>query len=330
MNRGAHLSAALEDLEDAEILALLAQSDRWAASIGGSTARARVAGADVFVKQLALTSEERNDPTSTANRFDLPATCHYGIVSPGCGVGREITAHEVTSGWVRTGATDVFPLLHHWRVLDRPCHPDLSEFTDQEVERRWGAAWPRVRARVEGLRAAPSSVVLFLEHVPETLETWLRQQLAAGRGGAAFGDALEQVVAATAWWGGRGLRHFDVHPGNILVRGGRLLFTDFGLTLHDDFAMDPQERAFFTSHDSYDHDCGITTLLHWVLAETGAGSHGQRMQVLRAAAADRSTSALDGARTALGGGADLIAQHAALAIATTERFDALMKDASAL
>ena len=329
VDRGADLSAVLEDLADADVLALLAQTDDWATSIGGSTARARLEGFDVFVKQLPLTPQERGEPTSTANRFDLPASCHYGITSPGFGAGREVAAHEATSRWVRAGVTDVFPLLHHWRVVDRPCRPDLSEFDDEEVTRRWGASWPRVRDRVAALRAAPSSVVLFLEHVPDTLGTWLRRRIAERRGGAAFRDALQQIVAATTWWGWRGLRHMDVHPGNILVRCDRLVFTDFGLTLHEGFAMDPGERAFLASHGSYDHDSGITSLLHWVLAEVGTGSRAQRMQVLRAAAADPSTPALDGARTALGEATDLIAEHATLAVATTERFQALVEDASA-
>jgi hypothetical protein len=70
-------------------------------------------------------------------------------------------------------------------------------------------------------------------------------------------------------------------------------------------------------------------LFHWVLFELGYTSGPQRLALLRAAAADPATPALDPVRVALGGNADLIAQHANVAVYMTEMFGALTQDVSA-
>ena len=182
---------------------------------------------------------------------------------------------------------------------------------------------------MEALGSARRSVVLFLEHVPDTLETWLRCHVASGTAATAFRAAVGQVVAATAWTGAHGLQHLDAHPRNVLVRDGRLLFTDVGLALHQDWDLDRDERAFFAAHAGYDHDTGITSLLHRVLVETGVGSGERAREILQAAAADPRAPELTPVRAVLGSGADLIAEHAAVALATTALFDVLLEDATA-
>jgi hypothetical protein len=322
------LSAALADLSDAEMITLLAHAEPLGVGIGGSTARVRIDGSDVFVKQLPVTDLESNDQTSTANPFELPVACHYGIGSPGFGVGREIAAHELTSNWVTSGVTDIFPILYHWRRLDLRCDTDVSELTGVAAQRQWGLHWPKVRGRVDALTTAESSVAIFLEYAPRTLDQWLRRQFASGRGGAALSHSIEQIVAATAWMDANGLQHLDLHPRNILVHDGRFLFTDFGLALHKDFGMGRHERAFFDSHHRQDHDTAITSLLHWTLAELGVGSRAERLRMLRAAAADPSAGELDPVRADLMGSADIIARYAAIGASTTALFDELAVDAS--
>ncbi len=324
------LSAELADLSDDDMITLLDEAEPLGVGIGGSTVRMSIHGSDVFVKQLPLTAREENDPTSTANPFDLPVACHYGIGSPGFGVGREIAAHELTSRWVTSGATDIFPILYHWRVLDRACALDVSEFDREEAERQWGPLWPKVRDRVRALTAARSSVVLFLEYVPCTLDSWLRQQFESDAGGAAISLAIRQLLVAADWMEVHGLQHLDLHPRNILVHDGRLLLTDFGLALHRDFSLDDSERAFFSTHRGYDHDTGISSLLQWVLAETGVNSRAERLAVLRAAAADPHARQLDPVRARFADGVDLIAQYAAVGVSTMTLFDQLMLDASSV
>lgn len=93
------------------------------------------------------------------------------------------------------------------------------------------------------MKDASKSLVLFLEYVPQTLGTWVRRSLTAGTGPDVFADVINQIVEATAWMKTQGFLHFDVHPGNILVQEGRLLFTDFGLALYREFDLTPEEKA---------------------------------------------------------------------------------------
>ncbi|MER7364008.1 hypothetical protein [Nonomuraea wenchangensis] len=73
--------------------------------IGGKSALLEVAGTPVFVKRVPLTDLERQPEhvRSTANLFDLPVFCHYGVGAiggPGFGVWRELAVHTMTTNWV--------------------------------------------------------------------------------------------------------------------------------------------------------------------------------------------------------------------------------------
>lgn len=117
-------------------------------------------------------------------------------------------------------------------------------------------------------------------------------------------------------------------PGNILG-DGRLPFTDFDLSLHQGFDLTAEEEAAMPMHAGFDSDTALMHLFHWTLFELGYTSAPQRLEVLRAAAADPATPALDPVRVALGNGADLIGQHASVAVYITEMFAVLMQDAFA-
>jgi hypothetical protein len=323
------LSAVLAGLDDAGVRALVDAAETVGVGIGGTTKTVPIDGTTVFLKQLPLTSGEEQDPTSTAGRAHLPFACHYGIGSPSHGAGRELAAHRIASQWVQTGKADFFPLLLGWRVVDMPCGLDLHEFDGDAPPRQWGSHWPQVQEQVTAMKDATSSVVLFLEYVPETLGARVRRSLAEDRGQAVFVDSVHQILEATDWMRKEGFQHFDVHPGNILVREGTLLFTDFGLALHRGWNLTVEEAASMPAHEGYDRDTALMHLFHWVLFELGFTTGPQRLALLRAAAADPATPALAPVRAALGGGADLIARHAAEAVLITEMFATLMQDASA-
>ena len=322
------LSEVLAGLDDAAVRRLLDTAQPVGTGIGGTTKTASIGGTAVFVKQLPLARGEEAEPTSTAIRLRLPFTSHYGIGSPTHGAGRELAAHQVTTGWVHDGTADFFPLLLEWRVLDLKSDADLHEFDGDAPQRRWGRHWPEVQRNLTAMKEATRSMVLFLEHVPETLGDRLRRSLAAGTGAGVFADAVAQVLDATAWMETQGFRHFDVHPGNILVHEGRLLFTDFGLALCRGFELTGEEETSMVSHAGFDRDTALMHLFHWVLFELGHTSGAQRLELLRAAAADPATPALDPVREALGASADLMARHAAVAVSITEMFGILMNDAS--
>lgn len=329
LDEARRISAALAGLDDAGVRTLIDAAEPVGVGIGGTTKTACISETTVFVKQLPLTSVEEADPTATASRVQLPFVCHYGIGSPTHGVGRELAAHQATSGWVQAGAVDFFPLLLGWRVVDLKCGTDLSEFDGNAPQRQWGPHWPQVQGKLAAMKDASKSLVLFLEYVPDTLGAWVCRKLAADTGESVFADVIDQILEATAWMTTQGFHHFDVHPGNILVQEGRLLFTDFGLALHREFDLTPEEKASMLTHEGYDRDTALMHLFHWVLFELGYTSGPQRLALLRAAAADPATPALDPVRAALGDGADLIARHADVAVYITEMFAALMQDASA-
>lgn len=323
------VSDALAGLDDDGVIKLLNAAEPVGFGIGGATKTTRVGGTTVFVKLLPLMDAEVADPTATASEFQLPFVCHYGIGSPTHVVGRELAAHQVTSEWVRNEAVDFFPILLGWRIVDLKCEADLREFNGDAPQRRWGAHWHEIEERVAAMKDASKSMVLFLEYVPETLGAWLRRSLADGSAASIFADVVDQILEATAWMNAQGFQHFDVHPGNILVREGKLLFTDFGLALYREFDITAEEKASMLTHDGFDRDTALMHLFQWVLFEIGYTTAPQRLALLRAAAADPATSALIPVRNALGGSADLIAQHANTAIYITEMFSSLMQDASA-
>lgn len=323
------VTSALSGMDDAGVRRLVEGADSFGIGIGGTTKTVRVGDATVFVKQLPLTSSEETDPTATASRLQLPFSAHYGIGCPSNSAGRELAVHELTTRWVQAGLTDFFPLLLGWRIMDLKSEADLSEFDGDAASRQWGAHWPQIESRLAALKAASRSMVFFLEYVPETLGDLIRRSLDQGTGPEFFPDAVEQILEATAWMNSRGLQHFDVHPGNILVRDGRLLYTDFGLALHQGFELAPEEESGMRAHVGFDRDSALMHLFHWTLYEVGYRSGEERLGLLRAAAAGASTPALDPVRAALGNGADLIAQYADIAIYVTELFGALKKDALA-
>jgi hypothetical protein len=78
---------------------------------------------------------------STANLFDLPSSCQYGIGGPSFGAWRALVANTVVTEAVLTGQAESFPLLYHWRVLPGrpPIAPEHRDI-DADVARLGGSA----------------------------------------------------------------------------------------------------------------------------------------------------------------------------------------------
>lgn len=326
-DRARRMAAVIDGLDDADLAGIVDTAQTVGVGIGGTTKLGTVNGESVFIKQLPIPRGEEDDPYSTVDRLRLPFVSHYGIGSLGHGVGRELAAHRVTSEWVRTGKADFFPSLFGSRILDLHCDINLSEFDGEGPRRQWGSNWPRLEKNLEGLRSASASMVLLLEYVPDTLGSQLCRAVATDAGQSAFVDAVDQIIAATTWMEGQGFHHFDVHPGNILVQEGRLLFTDFGLSLHHGFDLTVDEEASLPAHAGFDRNTGLMHLFHWVLFELGFASGSERLALLRAAS-DPNAPELEPVRAALGEGTDLISRHAKVAADMTEMYSVLMEDVS--
>ncbi|MEV0589708.1 hypothetical protein [Nonomuraea sp. NPDC050310] len=260
------VSTTLAGLGDHELTELVAHAPGLGSGLGGRSALLDVAGIPVFVKRVPLSDLERRPDLvgSTANLFELPLLCHYGVGTvgaPSFGAWRELAAHAMTTGWVLTAEHEGFPLMHHWRVL-----PDSAPLPDElaDVDRAvayWGGS-ARVRHRIEALRQSSASLTLFLEHLPLNLHQWLSGH---DRIADACTEVERELAAGVAFMNSRGLLHFDAHFENILTDGRRLYFGDFGLALSAGFELAPDEAAFFDRNQHYDRGYTASCLVSWLV-----------------------------------------------------------------
>jgi hypothetical protein len=243
------VSEHLSRLDDEEIAALLEAQTGSRSSTGARSSRLVLGGTAVFAKRIPLTDLERRPENvrSTANLFEIPAVCHYGLGGPGFGAWRELACGLIATEWALSGRCASFPLLHHWRVVPRTPRSD-------EVDVGFWVDLPPVRERARAMRHASADLVLFLEHVPQNLLQWLGPRLAAGADAAREAVALvdANLAPTLAFVNERGLTHFDPHFENILTDGLRLYLGDFGLALSSDFDLSDDERAFLARHRRYD------------------------------------------------------------------------------
>ncbi|MFF4231193.1 protein kinase family protein [Streptomyces sp. NPDC001820] len=277
MSHGARLTAhgavstALALHSDRTLGQLVDAAAPIGSGIGGKSALLEIAGTPVFVKRVPLTDLERQPEhvRSTANLFDLPVFCQYGIGGiggPGFGAWRELAVHIMTTNWVLTGEHEGFPLMYHWRVL-----PDSTPLPEElaDVERAvayWGGE-SQVRTRIEALQKSSASVALFLEYIPRNLHQWLGTQVEAGDEAADRACAMveKNLETGTSFMNSRGLLHFDAHFENILTDGERLYFADYGLAISSRFELSQDEADFFERHQAYDRCYTVTYLVNWLV-----------------------------------------------------------------
>ncbi|MFD0468765.1 protein kinase family protein [Nonomuraea thailandensis] len=244
------VSTALAVLSDRQVADLVAGPSRGE-GIGGRSAELEVAGTRVFVKRVPLTDLECRPEhvRSTANVFGLPTFYQYGVGSAGFGAWRELAAHVMTTNWVLTGAFAGFPILCHWRVI--PDSPPEG-FSDEPggidgYVARWDGS-DAVRRRLEAIMTSSRSLVLFLEHLPGTLASWLSE-----REGSEPYPWLEQaLVGGTRFLSSQGFVHFDAHFLNLLTDGREIYFADLGLAVSKRFTLSAEESRFLDDHLSYD------------------------------------------------------------------------------
>jgi hypothetical protein len=259
MNRHGSLSRRLSLLSDRRLGDLVASATAHRSGIGGRSGSLELDGTRVFVKRVPLTDLESRHARTTANLFRLPLFYQYGVGSSGFGAWRELAAHTMTTEWVLGGAYGGFPLMYHWRVLpDSPPEGFADEFGGVDGAVRYWAGSPAVRARLEALGRASSSVVLFLEHLPWTLGAWLSEH-------PGHHPWVEEALArGTAFMRERGFAHFDAHFANVLTDGRALYFADLGLALSRRFDLSADEAAFLAEHRSYDACVTMSQLLRGV------------------------------------------------------------------
>ncbi len=246
------LSKALSLMSDRNLVDMLRSAEAHAG--WGFHRTIEVAGAKVFAKSLPLTQLEHEHAYSTANHFGLPTFYNYGAGSAGFGAFRELAGHVKTSEWVAGGQVDTFPLLHHHRIL--PVSGREQQVADAELE-RYVAFWgdnEQIRRYIVARQQAELEVVMFLEHVPHVLHTWLP------RNPEQMSNVVAEVNSTLAFLRDRDVVHFDAHVGNIVTDGTTTYLTDFGLVLDAEFDLEADERAFLHGHRHYDPGRFIVSL----------------------------------------------------------------------
>lgn len=254
------VSAVLGSLGDGELAALVDAAPPGEVGVGGGSATLDVGGVPVFSKRVPLTDRELARPHSTANLFDVPLSCQYGVGGgPGFSGWRELAANRIVTDAVLAGDTDLFPLLYHWRVLPgRP--PVAAEHADVDAAARAFGDSPAVRARLVALAAATHSLVLFFEYIPYPLVDWLRDDPV---GKARTLD--RQFAEIVAFLRRHDLLHMDAHFGNMRADGANVYLADFGLVTSPRFDLSQSERDFVAHNATHDAAYAAMRLVNWVV-----------------------------------------------------------------
>ena len=288
LDRHKDLARSLAERSDRELLDLVQEAPTLGSGLGGSRSHLHVDGASVFVKRLPLTDLERapSNTRSTANLFDLPLNCHYGVGAPSFNTWRELAASTMTTAWVRDGRAACFPLMHHSRVVEAPAFGDAMPDELADVERLveyWDGS-VAVRRRAEAIIESSTSVLLFLEYLPSTLPDWLASCVAKGEEAAsvAFTTVEESLQNGVSLMNRSGLLHFDAHFENILADDHGIYFADFGLATSPSFDLSEAESRFLTANRSHDACYVSTRLVDWLVTEfTGLADWRERNEWIR-------------------------------------------------
>ncbi|EHB55125.1 hypothetical protein MycrhDRAFT_2319 [Mycolicibacterium rhodesiae JS60] len=229
--------------------------------VGGGSELIDVDSVPVFTKRIPLTNREIASRGSTANLFDLPMFCQYGIGGPGFNAWRELAANLSVTGAVLAGETQSFPILYHWRVLPGRS-PVAAEHADIDAAVTSQGGSPAVRTRLEALATATCSLVLFCEYIPHPIEDWLRtnptdKAVAVER----------QLFEIVTFLRDRELLHMDGHFGNIRTDMERIYLSDFGLAISPLFDLSPAERDFTARHVAHDASYAAMRLVNWIVTD---------------------------------------------------------------
>lgn len=270
------VSSRLSALDDDGIQQLLSTATPLGSGIGGSVGRLDVDGVPVFAKWIPLGEFETRQPGSTANVFDLPAYCHYGIGSPGFGAWREVAASELLSQWVLDRYAHCFPLTYDRRIVPM-AEPGVPADLDpiEDAVRYWNGS-DAVRCRIEMLATARAAVVLFLEYIPNTVGRWLTDRSAEGV------DAIERACvlvehelhAIADLMSDRRFVHLDAHFENLLTDGEQLYLADPALAVTPAFDLSGEEREFLERHRGFDRSYMVAQLASWITRNVGDASPG--------------------------------------------------------
>lgn len=272
LNKFEKISSALSNMSDAEIYNIINKTDNLHVGIGGGKSRCiDINETKTFIKMLPLTDLEfqKENIHSTANIFNLPMFYHIGVGSAGFSAWRELLMHEMSTKWVLSGKCSSFPLMYHWRKMatGKPNAMTKEEMKKLDSDVQYWDNSASVRNRLEQLHNASNHLCLFLEYIPDTLDSWLSKKIKRGDESAA--DAVQcadtKLRQVCKFLLEQRVIHFDAHLDNILADDDDIYFSDFGLSLTDKFDCEKDELSLFERYDNFDTCSTITNLLHSVV-----------------------------------------------------------------
>jgi len=273
VNRNEKLARAFARLSDRQVHDLVEGAVTLGSGIGGARSLAHVGGVPVFVKRIPLTDREQlpSNVRSTANLFDLPVHCHYGVGSPSFSAWRELAAGAMTTTWVREGRCACFPCMVDARVLETPAFGDSLPDELADIERlvaHWHGS-SAVRQRVEAIAESSANVTLFFEYLPQELPDWLTSNVFDESEAAASALSLveQRLRSGVSFMNASDLFHFDAHLGNILADDRSVYFADFGLATSPRFDLSAAESRFLVANRSHDVCHVMTRLVDWLVTE---------------------------------------------------------------
>ena len=214
------LSSEIAHLDNAQLRCLFASSELNESSTGWGMNHTIVVGeSKVFVKRVPVTNIEYENQFSTKNLYDLPTYCNYGFGSTGFGVFRELVTHIKTTNWVLEGAISEgaseaianFPLMYHYRIVAFfGQRVDVHRSRLKDYVEYWGNS-ANAGKYVLDRAIANYELVLFLEYIPYTLETWLRENPNK------LLSPLEDLRTTIDFLKTKEIIHFDAHFRNVLA-----------------------------------------------------------------------------------------------------------------
>jgi hypothetical protein len=233
----------------------------------------------VFVKRIPVTNIEYDNLFSTKNLYDLPTYFNYGLGSAGLGVAglgvfRELITHIKTTNWILEGAMVNFPLMYHYRII-----PFSGQRADVDRSRLkgfveyWGNSANAGNYMLDRANAK-HELVLFIEHIPHVLETWLWENPNK------LQKTLNDLYRTIAFLRRKGIIHFDAHFRNVLTDGERIYLTDFGLVLDKSFTLTKEEESFFKQNTYYDYGEVLRNLGHLIRSAYDSCSENDKRRIM--------------------------------------------------
>lgn len=201
------LSSQSAQLDNATLRSLL-EDDSGSSAGWGRKHTLELGGSKIFVKRVPVTDLEHENLFSTSNLYKLPTYYNYGFGSAGFGVSRELVTHIKTTNWVLDGAIAGFPLLYHYRIIPFwGSRPGVDLERNKGYVEYWGSS-AHVGKYMLDRASARYELILFLEHIPQTLAPWLLKN------SNETPRVLDDLRATISFLRKNGIIHFDADSSN--------------------------------------------------------------------------------------------------------------------